>query len=95
MMQSILTKIGSDRPLSSKEKQNLILPVRTPRRLTARRLDSAHLLGAGLYVDGSTTDISNQSVEVSGTSVLLNTVKNGDNGKQVRVTAIEVVYKEA
>lgn len=50
---------------------------------------------AFLYVDGSTTDISNQSVEVSGTSVVLNTVMNGTDGKQVRVTAIEVVYKEA
>ena len=26
-------------------------------------------------------------------SVVLNSVKNGDNGKQVRVTAIEVVYR--
>ena len=48
---------------------------------------------AFLYVDGTTTDICNTSVEVSGTSVVLNSVKNGTNGKQVRVTAIEVVYK--
>ncbi len=48
---------------------------------------------AFLYVDGTTTDICNQTVEVSGNSVLLNSVKNGSNGKQVRVTAIEVVYK--
>lgn len=70
MMQSILTKIGSDRPLSSKEKQNLILPVRTPRRLTARRLDSAHLLGAGLYVDGTVTS-KRMGEGGSGTSVAL------------------------
>ena len=44
-------------------------------------------------VDGTTTDICNQTVEVSGNSVVLNSVKNGSNGKQVRVTAIEVVYR--
>ena len=48
---------------------------------------------AFLYVDGTTTDICNQTVAVSGTSVLLNSVKNGSNGKQVRITEIEVVYK--
>ena len=48
---------------------------------------------AFLYVDGTTTDICNQTVSVSGSSVLLNSVKNGSDGKQVRVTAIEVVYK--
>ena len=50
---------------------------------------------AFLYVDGTTTDISNQTVDVSGSSVVLESVKNGTNGKQVRITAIEVVYKEA
>ena len=48
---------------------------------------------AFLCVDGSTTDISNVKTEVSGSSVLLNSVKNGSNGKQVRITAIEVEYK--
>ena len=48
---------------------------------------------AFLYVDGTTTDICNKTVEVSGNSVLLNSVKNGSDGKQVRVTAIEVVYQ--
>ena len=48
---------------------------------------------AFLYVDGTTTDICNETVNVSGSSVLLNSVKNGSNGKQVRVTAIEVIYK--
>lgn len=48
---------------------------------------------AYLCVDGTTTDISNQKVDVSGNSVLLNSVKNGTNGKQVQVTAIEVVYR--
>lgn len=49
---------------------------------------------AFLCVDGTTTDISNVSTDVSGSSVILNSVKNGSNGKQVRVTAIEVVYKQ-
>ena len=48
---------------------------------------------AFLYVDGTTTDICNQTVAVSGNSVVLNSVKNGSDGKQVRVTAIEVVYQ--
>ena len=48
---------------------------------------------AFLYVDGTTTDICNETVSVSGNSVLLNSVKNGSDGKQVRVTAMEVVYK--
>ena len=48
---------------------------------------------AFLYVDGTTTDICNVKTAVSGTSVLLNSVKNGSDGKQVRVTAIEVEYK--
>ena len=47
---------------------------------------------AFLCVDGSDADISNVSTKVSGSSVLLNSVKNGSDGKQVRVTAIEVVY---
>jgi hypothetical protein len=48
---------------------------------------------AYLYVDGTTTDICNKTVEVDGSSVLLKSVKNGSNGKQIRVTAIEVVYQ--
>lgn len=48
---------------------------------------------AFLCVDGTDTDICNQTIDVSGSSVVLNSVKNGSNGKQVRVTAIEVVYK--
>ena len=48
---------------------------------------------AFLYVDGTTTDICNTSVDVSGSSVVLKSVKNGSNGKQVRVMAIEVVYQ--
>ncbi len=47
---------------------------------------------AFLYVNGTTTDIKNVSTAVSGSSVVLNSVKNGSNGKQVRITAIEVVY---
>jgi hypothetical protein len=48
---------------------------------------------AYFYVDGTTTDICNKLTEVSGSSVVLNSVKNGDDGKQVRVTAIEVTYQ--
>lgn len=48
---------------------------------------------AFLYVDGTTTDICNETVSVSGSSVLINSVKNGADGKQARVTAIEVVYR--
>ena len=47
---------------------------------------------AYLCVDGTSTDICNKTTEVSGNSVVLNSVKNGSNGKQVRVTAFEVVY---
>ena len=50
---------------------------------------------AYLQITGnSTTDLSNKVVEVSGQSVVFNSVKNGSDGKQVRVTAIEVVYAE-
>ena len=49
---------------------------------------------AFLYVDGTTTDICNNTVSVSGNSVVLNSVKNGSDGKQVRVTGIEVIYVE-
>lgn len=49
---------------------------------------------AFLCVDGTTADISNVSTNVSGSSVVLNSVKNGSDGKQARVTAIEVVYKQ-
>ncbi len=48
---------------------------------------------AFLYVDETNTDICNVATAVSGSSVVLKSVKNGDEGKQVRVTAIEVVYK--
>ncbi len=48
---------------------------------------------AFLYVgEDTTTDISNVKTTVSGSSVVLNAVKNGTDGKQVRVTAIEVEY---
>ena len=48
---------------------------------------------AFLCVEGSSTDICNKSTDVSGSSVVLNSVKNGSNGKQVRVTAFEVIYR--
>lgn len=49
---------------------------------------------AFLYVDGTTTDIKNIKTAVSGSSVVLVTTKNSFDGKQVRVTAIEVEYKK-
>ena len=49
---------------------------------------------AFLQVDGGDgSDISNVETLVSGSSVKLNSVKNGTNGKQVQVTAIEVTYR--
>ena len=48
---------------------------------------------AFLCVDGTDVDISNVQTAVSGSSVVLNSVKNGSDGKQVRVLAIEVEYK--
>ena len=48
---------------------------------------------AFLCLGDGTADISNEYTAVSGSSVVLNSVKNGENGKQVRVTAIEVEYK--
>ncbi len=48
---------------------------------------------AFLCVGDGTTDICNVETAVSGSSVVLNSVKNGSDGKQVRVLAIEVVYQ--
>ena len=48
---------------------------------------------AFLYVDGTTTDISNVETAVSGSSVVLKSVKNGTDGKQVRITAMAVTYR--
>ena len=50
---------------------------------------------AFLKVNGEGEDICNKTVQVSGSSVVLNSVKNGTDGKQVRITAIEVVYQAA
>ena len=61
--------------------------------LVSIKISAATGTYASLYVDGTTTDICNVSTSVSGNSVLLKSVKNGSNGKQVRVTGIEVVYK--
>ena len=47
---------------------------------------------AELHLAGGSTDICNVVTAVSGQSVVLNSVKVGSDGKQVRVTAIEVVY---
>ena len=48
---------------------------------------------AYLCVGEDTTDISNVLTNVSGSSVTLNSVRNGNDGKNVQVTAIEVVYR--
>ena len=44
-------------------------------------------------IDGISGDVCNKTVEVDGNSVVLKSVKNGSDGKQVRVMAIEVVYQ--
>ena len=44
-------------------------------------------------IDGVSGDVCNKTIEVDGNSVVLKSVKNGSDGKQVRVTAIEVVYQ--
>lgn len=46
---------------------------------------------ADLQLEG--TSVCNVSTSVSGNSVLLSSVKVGTDGKQVRITAIEVVYQ--
>ncbi len=49
---------------------------------------------AFLQIAGDTTEnYSNLAASVSGSSVTFNAVKNGSNGKQVRVIGFEVVYK--
>jgi hypothetical protein len=48
---------------------------------------------AFLCLDGTNTDISNTLVTVSGTQVKFNSVKNGSDGKQVRIATFEVVYQ--
>lgn len=49
---------------------------------------------AFLQIDGvDSNDISNTVTAVSGSSVVINSVKNGSDGKQSRVLAIEVVYQ--
>ena len=54
---------------------------------------AAQNVSAFLYVEGTTVDISNVTTAVSGQSVVLTSARNGDDGKQVRLTAIEVVYR--
>lgn len=43
--------------------------------------------------EDTATDLSNTTIEATGSSIVLNSVRNGEDGKHVRVTAIEVVYK--
>ena len=47
---------------------------------------------AYFYLGETTTEVSNKEIQVSGNEIVLNSVKNGINGKQVRITAITVVY---
>ena len=71
----------------------LTISVPTGYQLVSVKVTAVTGTYAFLYVDGAETDICNTTVAVSGTSVVLNSVKNGDNGKQVRIAAIEVVYQ--
>lgn len=48
---------------------------------------------ANLCIDGSGSDISNVETSVSGSSVVIQAVKNGSDGKNARITSIEVVYR--
>ena len=43
--------------------------------------------------DNPAEDLSNTEVEVNASSITFNTVKNGDKGKQSRISMIEVVYE--
>ena len=47
-----------------------------------------------LCVADSTTDICNITFAVEGQAVTLNTIRNGDLGKQVRISEIKVVYTQ-
>ncbi|MBR2381772.1 MAG: hypothetical protein IKA84_04705, partial [Clostridia bacterium] len=49
--------------------------------------------GTYAFLHYNNADICNKTISVSGNSVVLNSVKNGSDGKQVRVTGIEVTYK--
>ena len=49
---------------------------------------------AYLKINGAGDDITNKTVSVSGNEVIIKSVKNGSNGKQVQITAIEVTYAQ-
>ena len=51
--------------------------------------------GTYAFLQYNGADVCNKTVEVSGSSVKLQSVKNGSNGKHVRIQAIEVTYKPA
>ena len=50
---------------------------------------------AFLWVDGTETDICNKTTDIYAQSVVLKSVQNGEDGKQVRITGFEVVYGSA
>ena len=51
---------------------------------------------AFLQVEGNDAeDLSNKKVDVDASSITFNTVKNGSDGKQVRILGIEVIYTAA
>ena len=51
--------------------------------------------GTYAFLQYNGEDVCNKTVSVSGSSVKLQSVKNGSDGKHVRIQAIEVVYKPA
>ncbi len=64
--------------------------------LVSIRIKTAEGTYAFLQLEGNEAeDLSNAIVTVSGSTVTFNSVKNGSDGKQIRVLAIEVIYKAA
>jgi len=74
---------------------SLTISVKEGYELVSVKVTTVEGTYAFLCVEGSSDDISNTTTAVSGSSVVLTSVKNGTSGKQVRVLAIEVVYKAA
>ena len=71
---------------------SLTISVATGYELVSVKVTTLTGTYAYLCVDGAGDDISNITTSVSGSSVVLTSVRNGTDGKQVRITAIEVVY---
>ena len=73
----------------------LTISVASGYELVSIKVNTAEVdfLVANLCIDGSGSDISNVETSVSGSSVVIQAVKNGSDGKNARITSIEVVYR--